>query len=151
MAQEVVVTCAVTGAHSNFAKHPNFPITPKQIADACIEARKAGAGLAMEVYQGSELLAAREQLSVTGLVDVSAPGEAWRRILCPAPSPSGPTFQQKCELSRNRHCGWRKADVEARITGSCMQPPVFAASDVPRSPQRRAFRMICISAGLAAP
>ena len=45
MAQEVVVTCAVTGAHSNFAKHPNFPITPKQIADACIEARKAGAAV----------------------------------------------------------------------------------------------------------
>ncbi|MFO0997513.1 MAG: 3-keto-5-aminohexanoate cleavage protein [Alphaproteobacteria bacterium] len=45
MAQEVVVTCAVTGAHSNFQKHPNFPITPKQIADACIEARKAGAAV----------------------------------------------------------------------------------------------------------
>lgn len=45
MAQEVVVTCAVTGAHSNFGKHPNFPITPKQIADACIEARKAGAAV----------------------------------------------------------------------------------------------------------
>ena len=45
MAQEVVVTCAVTGAHNNFQKHPNFPITPKQIADACIEARKAGAAV----------------------------------------------------------------------------------------------------------
>ncbi len=45
MAQDVVVTCAVTGAHNNFQKHPNFPITPKQIADACIEARKAGAAV----------------------------------------------------------------------------------------------------------
>ncbi|MDP7667508.1 MAG: SUMF1/EgtB/PvdO family nonheme iron enzyme, partial [Rhodospirillales bacterium] len=32
MAQEIVVTCAVTGSHQNFHKHPNFPITPKEIA-----------------------------------------------------------------------------------------------------------------------
>ena len=30
----------------NFHKHPNFPITPKQIAEACIEARQAGAAVA---------------------------------------------------------------------------------------------------------
>jgi uncharacterized protein (DUF849 family) len=45
MAQEVVVTCAVTGSHRNYHKHPNFPITPKQIADACLEARAAGAAV----------------------------------------------------------------------------------------------------------
>ncbi|MGH6953413.1 MAG: 3-keto-5-aminohexanoate cleavage protein [Alphaproteobacteria bacterium] len=45
MAQEVVITCAVTGSHNNFHKHPNFPITPKQIADSCLEARKAGAAV----------------------------------------------------------------------------------------------------------
>ncbi len=32
MPRDVVVTCAVTGSHNNFQKHPNFPITPKQIA-----------------------------------------------------------------------------------------------------------------------
>ena len=32
MSQEVIVTCAVTGGHANFHKHPNYPITPKQIA-----------------------------------------------------------------------------------------------------------------------
>ena len=45
MPRDVVVTCAVTGSHNNFQKHPNFPITPKQIADACIEARQAGAAV----------------------------------------------------------------------------------------------------------
>ncbi len=45
MAQEVIVTCAVTGSHQNFHRHPNFPITPEQIANACLEARAAGAAV----------------------------------------------------------------------------------------------------------
>ena len=45
MAQEVILTCAVTGSHQNFHKHPNFPITPEQIANACLEARSAGAAV----------------------------------------------------------------------------------------------------------
>jgi uncharacterized protein (DUF849 family) len=44
-AQEVVVTCAVTGSHQNFHKHPDFPITPEQIARHCLEARAAGAAV----------------------------------------------------------------------------------------------------------
>ncbi len=36
--------------------------------------RNAVAGLAMEVYLGMELLAAQEELSVSSLVDISAPG-----------------------------------------------------------------------------
>src|SRR3546814_17236500 len=46
MAKETIVTCAITGGHMNFQKHPDFPITPKQIADAAIEARQAGAAVA---------------------------------------------------------------------------------------------------------
>ena len=46
MNQEVIITCAVTGGHQNFHKHPDFPITPAQIATACLEARKAGAAVA---------------------------------------------------------------------------------------------------------
>jgi len=45
MTQEVVVTCAVTGGHANHNKHPNFPITPKQIAQSCLDARSAGAAI----------------------------------------------------------------------------------------------------------
>ena len=45
MSQEVVVTCAVTGGHNNFHKHPDYPITPKQIADSALAARQAGAAI----------------------------------------------------------------------------------------------------------
>jgi len=46
MNYEVIVTCAVTGAGDTTAKHPGVPVTPKQIADATIEAAKAGAAIA---------------------------------------------------------------------------------------------------------
>ena len=46
MNSEVVITCAVTGAGDTVAKHPGVPVTPKQIADAAIEAAKAGAAIA---------------------------------------------------------------------------------------------------------
>ena len=46
MNNEVVVSCAVTGAGDTASKHPDLPITPKQIADASIEAAKAGAAVA---------------------------------------------------------------------------------------------------------
>lgn len=46
MNQEVIVTCAVTGAGDTVGKHPAIPVTPKQIADAAIEAAKAGATVA---------------------------------------------------------------------------------------------------------
>ncbi|SCK15630.1 3-keto-5-aminohexanoate cleavage protein [Vogesella sp. LIG4] len=43
MNQEVIVTCAVTGSGDTVGKHPNLPVTPRQIADAAIEAARAGA------------------------------------------------------------------------------------------------------------
>jgi len=43
---EVVVTCAVTGAGDTVDRHPGVPVTPRQIADAAIEAAKAGAAVA---------------------------------------------------------------------------------------------------------
>ena len=45
MTQEVIVTCAVTGGHANYHKHPDFPITPEQIAQSCLDARSAGAAI----------------------------------------------------------------------------------------------------------
>ena len=36
MNNEVIVSCAVTGAGDTAKKHPNLPITPQQIADAAI-------------------------------------------------------------------------------------------------------------------
>lgn len=40
---KVMLTCAVTGAGSTTRKHPGVPVTPRQIANACIEAANAGA------------------------------------------------------------------------------------------------------------
>lgn len=43
---EVVVTCAVTGAGDTTGKSPHVPVTPRQIADAAVEAAEAGAAIA---------------------------------------------------------------------------------------------------------
>jgi uncharacterized protein (DUF849 family) len=46
MNRSVIITCAVTGSADAASKTPHLPITPKQIADASIEAAKAGAAIA---------------------------------------------------------------------------------------------------------
>ncbi len=46
MNRNVILTCAITGAGDTTGKSPNVPITPKQIADSCIEAARAGASVA---------------------------------------------------------------------------------------------------------
>ena len=43
MNQNIIITCAVTGAGETVGKNPHVPVTPRQIADAAIEAAKAGA------------------------------------------------------------------------------------------------------------
>lgn len=42
---KVIITCAVTGGAPFNRKHPNFPVTPEEIAAASIEAAKAGAAI----------------------------------------------------------------------------------------------------------
>ncbi|MGI3900358.1 MAG: 3-keto-5-aminohexanoate cleavage protein [Janthinobacterium lividum] len=46
MNPSVFITCAVTGAGDTAGRSPHVPITPKQIAEACIEAAHAGAAIA---------------------------------------------------------------------------------------------------------
>jgi uncharacterized protein (DUF849 family) len=46
MNYDVVLTCAVTGAGETTGKSLHVPVTPKEIADAAIEAAKAGAAIA---------------------------------------------------------------------------------------------------------
>jgi uncharacterized protein (DUF849 family) len=46
MNTDVIISCAVTGAGDTVGKHPAIPVTPKQIAEAAIEAAKAGAAIA---------------------------------------------------------------------------------------------------------
>ena len=42
---KIIMTCAVTGGAPFNPKHPAFPVTPKEIAAACVEASDAGAGV----------------------------------------------------------------------------------------------------------
>ncbi|MGH8185135.1 MAG: 3-keto-5-aminohexanoate cleavage protein, partial [Steroidobacteraceae bacterium] len=43
MKRKVILTCAVTGENAYNPQHPAFPLTPEQIADAALEAERAGA------------------------------------------------------------------------------------------------------------
>src|SRR5678816_3292580 len=43
MKRKVMLTCAVTGENAYNPRHPAFPVTPEQIADAALEAERAGA------------------------------------------------------------------------------------------------------------
>ncbi|THK33857.1 3-keto-5-aminohexanoate cleavage protein [Ensifer sp. MPMI2T] len=45
MNREVFITCAVTGSGDTVSKSNHVPITPKQIAEAAVEAAKAGAAI----------------------------------------------------------------------------------------------------------
>lgn len=46
MNQDVIISCAVTGAGDTVGRHPAIPVTPKEIADAAIEAAREGAAIA---------------------------------------------------------------------------------------------------------
>jgi len=43
--RKVIITCAVTGNAPFNPRHPAFPVTPQQIAAACVEAADAGAAI----------------------------------------------------------------------------------------------------------
>jgi uncharacterized protein (DUF849 family) len=43
--RKVIITCAVTGNAPFNRRHPAFPVTPEQIAAACVEAARAGAAI----------------------------------------------------------------------------------------------------------
>jgi uncharacterized protein (DUF849 family) len=43
---EVIISCAVTGAGDTAGIHPQLPVTPRQIADAALHAARAGAAVA---------------------------------------------------------------------------------------------------------
>ncbi|OLL32298.1 NADPH:quinone reductase [Burkholderia sp. SRS-W-2-2016] len=44
-ARKTILTCAVTGNLTKPEQHPGLPITPQQIATACLDAAKAGAAV----------------------------------------------------------------------------------------------------------
>jgi len=42
---KIFITCAVTGNHTTRAQHPGLPVTPTEIAEACLAAGEAGASI----------------------------------------------------------------------------------------------------------
>jgi uncharacterized protein (DUF849 family) len=46
VSEEVIITCAVTGAGDTAGVHPALPVTPRQIAEAAVAAARAGAAVA---------------------------------------------------------------------------------------------------------
>ncbi len=46
MNHKTIITVAVTGNITRPDQHPNLPITPEQIAQACLESEQAGASIA---------------------------------------------------------------------------------------------------------
>src|ERR1700689_3159394 len=44
-ARKTIITCAVTGNLTKPEQHPGLPITPEQIANASLEAARAGAAI----------------------------------------------------------------------------------------------------------
>jgi uncharacterized protein (DUF849 family) len=46
MNRNVIISCAVTGAGETTTRHPDVPVTPEQIANAALEAARAGAAIA---------------------------------------------------------------------------------------------------------
>jgi uncharacterized protein (DUF849 family) len=46
MNRNVIISCAVTGSGDSVGKSPHVPVTPEEIANASIEAAKAGAAIA---------------------------------------------------------------------------------------------------------
>jgi uncharacterized protein (DUF849 family) len=45
MSLPTIITCAVTGNHTTREQNPNLPVTPEEIATACLEAAEAGAAI----------------------------------------------------------------------------------------------------------
>lgn len=68
--KKIIITCAVTGGAPFNPKHPNFPVTPAQIADAAIEAYNAGAAVAhIHVRDQKTLEGARDPAQFRQVVD----------------------------------------------------------------------------------
>jgi uncharacterized protein (DUF849 family) len=64
MNRNTIISCAVTGSGAAADKHPDLPITPKQIAYAAIEAAKAGAAIAHIHVRDPETGAASRRLDL---------------------------------------------------------------------------------------
>jgi uncharacterized protein (DUF849 family) len=74
--RRVILTCAVTGGSDFNRKHPNFPVTPEQIANAAFEAQEAGASAVhLHVRNPSTGLGTRDPALFREVVDIVRGGK----------------------------------------------------------------------------
>ncbi|MDO8732737.1 MAG: 3-keto-5-aminohexanoate cleavage protein [Actinomycetota bacterium] len=67
---KVVLTCAVSGNAPFNPNHPNFPVTPAEIANNCIEAARAGASVVhIHVRDSETRLGSRDPVLFREVVD----------------------------------------------------------------------------------
>ena len=116
MTRKVILTCAVTGENQYNQAHPNFPITPQQIADAALEAEQAGASCVHlhvrnpKTGEGSrdpdlflDMATRVRENGVKAVMNITCGGGA---ILCPDPvneSRAGPGSDMASAEERVRH------------------------------------------------
>lgn len=103
MGRKTVLTCAVTGNTTRRDQHPGLPVTPVEIATACIEANRAGAAMVHihardpETQKGSiepayfrEIVDRIRQSGSNVIINLST-GEGGRFVLgAPDPRVAGP-------------------------------------------------------------
>ena len=83
-----ILTCAVTGTFPTRAHNPALPVTPAEIAEACVGAAKAGAAVFRNNSGGPNCIGCHQigdegRTTVGPLLRGGAPGAGWR------PRPTG--------------------------------------------------------------
>jgi uncharacterized protein (DUF849 family) len=116
MSRKIILTCAVVGANRYNRAHPNFPVTPRQIAEAALEAEQAGASIVHlhvrdpRTGNGSndpdlflEMATRVRERGVSAVMNITCGGGA---IFCPDPedeSRAGPGTDMLSAEARVRH------------------------------------------------
>lgn len=124
MTRKVILTCAVVGENQYNQAHPNFPITPQQIADAALEAEQAGASCVHlhvrnpETGEGSrdpelflEMATRVRENGVSAVMNITCGGGG---IYCPDPndeSKAGPGSDMATAEERVKHIEICKPEV----------------------------------------
>ena len=124
MTRKVILTCAVVGENQYNQAHPNFPITPQQIADAALEAEQAGASCVHlhvrnpETGEGSrdpdlflEMATRVRENGVSAVMNITCGGGG---IYCPDPndeSKAGPGSDMPSAEERVKHIEMCKPEV----------------------------------------
>lgn len=127
--RRVIITCAVTGNAPFNAKHPNFPVTPAQIADACAEAADAGAAIVhIHARDPQTKLGVRDPKIFKDIVDRVR--QSGKDIIINLTCGHGATFINDPENEGQMLLGSDVIGVEERIENLVLCRPDIASLDV---------------------